>query len=200
VVSVKQTPLPEKWDHWVLMPWRHNWGRLYDDALLQSMKGAGFNGGVCDHIPRTDADLHEKHGFLWFLDHAAGKGDLHLLDEVNTPAHRNAPRRPRCLLDPVVRARLQDRLVQSVQVSRKFKTRIAYSLDDEISWSTHTNPCQWDNHPVVIRAFKQWLQNHYGTRAALLRQWEEDNEQFMNRMATPDDFQHVYNLNKHFFI
>ena len=192
VSGFRQTPPDERWDRWVLLPWRHQWGRAYDDSLVGAMRQAGFNGGVCDLIPRSDADLHEKHGLLWYLDHAAGKGDLHLSDEFNTAAYRAAPRRPRCLVDPAVHERLRDRLTQAVRSCLKYTTRAAYALDDEISWSIRSNPCQWDNHPLSIREFKAWLLKRYGTRAAILRQWGSENERFLHRMATPDDFQHLY--------
>ncbi len=174
------------------MPWRHGWARPYNGELAGAMKRAGFNGGVCDFIPQADADLHDAHGLLWYLDHAAGKGVLHLSDEWNTPAYRGALRRPRCLLEPDVRDALRRRLTRSVTRCTKHPTRVAYALDDEVSWSTLTNPCRWDNHPLSIRGFKAWLLARYGTRGAILRQWGKQNEGFLHRMATPDDFQHLY--------
>ncbi|MBN1345682.1 MAG: beta-galactosidase trimerization domain-containing protein [Phycisphaerae bacterium] len=174
------------------MPWRSRWHRPYNDALASAMRQAGFNGGVCDHLPRDDAEVHEKHGLLWYLDHAAGRGDLHLGEKWNEQAYRSSLYRPRCLLDPDVRDRLTGRVSRSVQDCLKYKTRAAYSLDDEISWSTYTNPCRWDNDPRTIQGFRAWLLAKYGSRGGILRQWGHDNERFLSRLATPDDFQHLY--------
>ncbi len=183
-----------RWDRWILMPWRYRWGRPYDDELAAALKQAGFNGGVCDFTPRSDADLHEKYGLLWYLDHAAGKGDLHLSERYNTPAYRAAYNRPRCLLDPDLRGRLHNRLEQSIRQCLKYDKRVAYALDDEISWSTMVNPCRWDNHPLTIRGFRTWLLQRYDSRGAILRQWGKDTDRFLHRLATPDEFQHFYRL------
>jgi len=181
-----------RWDRWVLMPWRHRWSRPYGEELAAAMKQAGFNGGVCDFLPRADAQAHQKHGMLWYLDHAAGKGDLHLSKRWRGTEYRAAYRRPKCLLDAGLRQRLKDRLTHSVKACLAYPSRIAYALDDEISWSTLANPCRWDNHPLTIRDFKAWLVRQYGNRGAILRQWDKENERFLHRMATPDDFQHLY--------
>lgn len=184
--------LNKRWNEWVLMPWRHRWPRPYGDELAGKMAQAGFNGGACDFVPRNDATLHDKYGFLWYLDHAAGKGVLHLPDKWNTGAYLAARRRPRCLLDPDFLDQLRGRLARSVRLSMKYPTRIAYALDDEISWSTLTNPCRWDNHPLSVYGFRAWLSRRYGNRGAILRQWGRGTDGFLHRMATPDDFQHLY--------
>ena len=53
----------ERWDRWVLMPWRYDWGREYDRSLALELKGAGFNGAFCDYGPET-AVIHEQAGLL----------------------------------------------------------------------------------------------------------------------------------------
>lgn len=184
--------LAKRWDRWILLPVRYRWTQPYTDDFVAKLKGAGFNGGVCDFIPRNDADLHEKHGLLWYLNRAAGTGDLRLADTWNAPAVRGALRRPKCLLESEVLDRLQGRLGRSVRLCMKYSTRIAYALDDEISWSTSTDPCRWDNHPLSMRGFREWLVNRYGSRGAILRQWGGNGDAFLRRMATPDDFQDLY--------
>lgn len=194
----RTTPTPtdmaalEQWDHWILMPWRYRWAKPYDASLVGKMVAAGFNAGVCDMLPRAEADLHDEHGLLWYLDHAAGRGVLHLSEKWSSRAARTAPRRPHCLVDPDVRRRLVSRLTQSVKACLDHPTRVAYALDDEISWSTFTNPCRWDNHPLSIADFRAWLLKRYGTQGGIMRQWGRDNEAFIGRMATPDDFQNLY--------
>jgi hypothetical protein len=183
----------ERWDRWVLMPWRYDWGREYDRPLALELKDAGFNGAMCDYGPKSAA-IHEGAGLLWYLDHAAGKGDLHLRPQKATREALASPVRPVCLADSSVRARLFGRLSSSVDASREFSGRIAYALDDEVSWSCYTNPCRWDNDPRSLAQFHTWLLARYGARAAVLEGWGAGAERFWDRMATPDDFQELYGL------
>lgn len=182
----------ERWDRWILMPWRYRWGQAYDNTLVRTMVEAGFNGAVCDALPRADAELHDEHGLLWYLDHAAGRGVLHLSEKWSDRVARSALRRPHCLVDPSVRERLTSRLAASVKACLGHPTRVAYALDDEISWTTFTNPCRWDNHPLSLAGFRAWLLKRYGSQGGILRQWGRENEALIGRMATPDDFQHLY--------
>ena len=181
----------DRWDRWLLMPWRYDWGRQYDHTLALELKGAGFNGAFCDYGPETAA-IHEGAGLLWYLDHAAGKGDLHLRLEQADREALALPFRPVCLADSSVRARLFDRLSESVGAAREFPGRIAYALDDEVSWSSSTSPCRWDNDPRSLAEFHTWLLERYGTREAITARWGEDGERFWSRMATPDEFQNLY--------
>lgn len=180
-----------RWDRWVLMPWRYDWGRLYDLPLALELKGAGHNGAFCDYRPE-EAAIHQEAGLLWYLDHAAGKGDLHLRPEQATREALASRDRPVCLADSSVRARLSDRLEASVGASREFTGRVAYALDDEISWSSSTSPCRWDNDPRTLSDFRAWLLRRYGSREAVMDGWGAGGERFLERMATPDDFQHLY--------
>jgi len=196
----KPEPGPgDRWDRWVFMPWKHRWGGPYDEDLAAAMKKAGFNGGVCENAGLIDscAPLHEKHGFLWYLGHTAGKGDL-FLRENDLPADekkelRRKGTRPRCLLDPDVIARMKKENIEpAVSSARGFETCAAYALDDEISWGFFTTPVRWDNSKRSIAGFNEWLDARYGSKEALLAQWGTKNEKFMGRMATPDDFQQLY--------
>ncbi len=182
---------PDRWDRWVLMPWRYDWGRDYDRALAGELKEAGFNGAVCDYRPET-AGIHEGAGLLWYLDHAAGKGDLYLRSQHATREALSSPDRPVCLADSSVRARLFGNLTTALGAAREFPGRIGYALDDEVSWSSFTNPCRWDNAPASLEDFHRWLLERYGTREAVMDQWGSRGERFWDRMATPDDFQNLY--------
>ena len=180
-----------RWDRWVLMPWRYRWGEEYDLELARRLKEAGHNGAVCDHSPQG-AEIYEEAGLLWYLDHAAGKGDLYLFQENTTREARLSPHRPVCLADPQVQARLRERLDKSLSAAKEFRTRIAYALDDEVSWSSFTSPCKWDNSPQTMADFHRWLIERYGHREAVMEQWGPGGVRFWDRMATPDDFQDLY--------
>ncbi len=194
-----------RWNHWILMPWRYRWGAKYDSALAEKMKAAGHNGGFCDHVPRGDADLHEKFGFLWYLDHSAGKGDLYL--KQVTKQQRQGGNRPVCLLAPATQARLKKNLTARVGKARKYRTRVAYALDDEISWTTFTSPAKWDNHPLSRADYARWLAERYGSEKALREQWgttgsvnwgawqpgNQPPPNYIKRMTTPDDVRSQWN-------
>ncbi len=179
------------WDHWIYMPWRYRWGREYDVQLAKQLRGAGFNGAMCDYGPQA-AEIHQEAGFLWYLDHAAGKGDLYLRKENATREVLKSSYRPVCLADSLVRARLLGKLDKSLGAVREYNTRIAYALDDEVSWSSFTNPCKWDNSPQSMAGFHRWLIERYGSRQAAMEQWGPGAEKFWGRMATPDDFPDLY--------
>jgi hypothetical protein len=194
-----------RWDHWVLMPWRFQWGRNYDDALAAELAQDGFNGGFCDHAPRADADLHEKYGFLWYLDHAAGKGFFELA--AGGKENRAKPNRPVCLLDPAEQASRKERVRKALTRAETYRTRAAYALDDEVSWSSFTSPAKWDNCERSLADYTRWLQERYQTEAALRQQWTSGAPDgitalanwgrwpqsggttgFVKRMANPDDY------------
>jgi len=181
----------DRWDRWVLMPWRYDWGREYDRSLALELKGVGYNGAFCDYGPETAA-INEQAGLLWYLDHAAGKGDLFLRPQQATREALASSVRPVCLADSSVRARLFDRLSTTVSAARDFPGRIGYALDDEVSWSSFTNPCRWDNDPRSLTEFHNWLVERYGTREAVMEQWGSGGERFWDRLATPDAFQDLY--------
>jgi len=181
----------DRWDRWVLMPWRYDWGRDYDTDLALKLKKAGFNGAMCDYLP-DEAEIHEQAGFLWYLDHAAGKGDLYLRRQDASREALRSLDRPVCLADSVVRARLMDRIDRSAGAASEYEHRIAYALDDEVSWSSFTNPCLWDNSPPSLAGFRDWLIQRYGSKEAVMVQWGPGAERFWDRLASPDDFQKLY--------
>ncbi len=161
-----------RWNVWVYMPWRYSWGKPYDKALAEEIKSFGFNGGFCDHMPDEDAKIQEELGLLWYLDHAAGKGTLHL--NGSGDRLRAMPNRASCLVDPKVVERLKLKLGASVPRAKKYKTRIAYALDDEISWSLFTSPCKYDNSPLSLNDFGRWLSERYANEEALKKEWRDE--------------------------
>jgi hypothetical protein len=180
-----------RWDRWVLMPWRTQWGQDYTLELAERLKKSGHNGGMFDRSSQY-AEIHDVAGLLWYLDHAAGKGDLYLRKQHASLEARRSPNRPVCLADPQVRDRLHRKLQEAVGAAKEYRTRIAYALDDEVSWSSFTKPCKWDNSPQSIADFQRWLVERYGQREAVMEQWGPEGVEFWDRMATPDDFQDIY--------
>ncbi|MCM8540374.1 MAG: beta-galactosidase trimerization domain-containing protein, partial [Lentisphaeraceae bacterium] len=195
--------LDDYWANWIMMPWRTQWGRKFDDKLAKEMAEWGYNGAFQDHMPNesTSSSL-EKYNLRWYLDHTAGKGQLYLKPDVFKKA-KKSDRRPISLHDPKIIESLKKKIHKAVSASKKYKSRIAYALDDEISWSSFTSPVKWDNTPETLNKFSLWLKERYISEDALQKQWGKHSAKFLNkdlfgkpgfvkRMATPDDFQDLY--------
>ncbi|MFH1023458.1 MAG: beta-galactosidase trimerization domain-containing protein [Planctomycetota bacterium] len=212
VSQKKEMLLPEgRWDHWIFMPWRYDWGKKYDEAVAEELAKAGFNGGYCDFRPGDDAKLHEKYGFLWYMDHTAGKRYFKTAKKLDR-SERMSPNRPVCLLDPEVQARKKKEVRDAVTQSLAYKNRAAYAFDDEIGWSFFTSPTKWDNNPLSLADFSRWLKERYGSEEDLKRQWtsgapegvsdlvswgkwpagEPYPSDYVKRMANPDDYLELF--------
>jgi len=202
--------LSSGWDHWILMPWRYRWGRGYDLELALLLREAGYNGGVCDVDPDAGgvAAIHSRAGLRWYLDHAAGKGDLFLRKKHTGKKARLRYERPNSLADPATVRRLRGGLREALTHARSHGMRAAYALDDEPSWTSYTNPAKWDNGSFSLAGYTRWLEERYGRREALKAEWDDSAKElvewahwkagespsvgFIRRMANPDDFQTLY--------
>jgi len=205
VKQTKEILQSGRWDHWIYMPWRYRWGRKYTDELAAKMKEAGHNGAYCDHGPRYDAAIHERHGFLWYLDHMTGKGELKLR-RANKKKDRARLTRPVCLIAPETVEKLKAKIRRAAEACRKYKTRAAYALGDEISWTRYTSPRKWDNSPLSRADFARWLKERYKSEKALKEEWGEfplvkwgtwkeggdPPADYITRMANVDDLRHYW--------
>jgi len=180
-----------RWNKWLVMPWRYKWPKLTLE-LAREMREAGINGGEIQAADTRSAEIFERAGIQFYIGHSAGKGDLYLRKKHRHRDHRRKRNRPVCLLAESTRKRLWQRVGGTVSSIRTFENRVAYALDDEISWSSFTSPSKWDNSAESIAGFKRWLVERYGSEANVARQWGEDHDKFTQRLATPDDFQHLY--------
>ncbi len=197
--------LSGRWDHWILMPWRFRWGKEYTFELAKKMKEAGHNGAFCDHGP-GGADIHEKLNMLWYMDHTAGKGDLYLHGRNKGKGKRKELNRPRPMLSGEVQSRMRNNVKNRVARAKKYKTRVAYALDDEISWTSFTSPALWDNSPSSRKDYARWLKERYKNEKALKEQWgnhkliawgtwkdgENPSKDYVKRMANINDLKHYW--------
>ena len=196
--------LQEFWPEWIMMPWRTQWGAKFDDSLAAKMAEWGYTGAFQDHLPNKSVSTSlDKHKLRWYLDHTAGKGQLYIKPEVFKTA-KKSDRRPVNLHDPKTLESIKKKINKAVTESKNYKTRLAYALDDEISWSSFTSPVKWDNNPETLAEFSKWLKERYNDEGSLNNAWGANSQKFLkkgklgssefvSRMATPDDFQALYN-------
>lgn len=168
----RRVPPPPKpagrWDTWLYMPWRYRWTIGTGEAGGRFAARHGINGGVADH-GRGPLDWFARWDLRFYGDHTAGKGDL-FLRGVATGEKARDPRAVRASaagprpLDAALRARLAARLDANVAALRASPLRVAYALDDEISWGSLTRPIPWRVHGDEA-AYGRWLRAYYGAGA-----------------------------------
>ncbi len=162
--------------------WRNEGPALSKDmvAVLQRI---GVTGVVVDQD--EDPGPIVKMGFPFYLDHAAGKGILHLRAKDFDPVRKNYERkrtwevleRPYPLLLPATRQKMLDLLNTRVKRAAKYGP-LMISLDDEISVTRLANPLDFCFHESSLAGFRTWLRARYGTVQRLSRIWGRDIESF----------------------
>jgi len=157
------------WPTWVYMPWSYQWGIGYTDASGRWSLKHGYNGAFIDH-GQTKVKGEDKLAWIdkfklyFYVDHTAGKGDLHLwdggkvqphLDELHSPGVRTRPVNAR------MTAKLKKLMQERINNVKSSPYRAAYALDDELSWGHFVHPTMWcvtSNRG----AYKRWLAEIYG--------------------------------------
>lgn len=172
----------QKWKRFTVLVWQYktpaltqNTKRLYDSLNLH---GLHLDNGFSDEQLQFARD----NNWSYYVDHAAGKGDLYLKREewdafLKTYRQDRAfPQRPRSIWDTAVRDRLANRLRDNISRAKNGPV-LAYAFDDEISLTSFTSPADIDWSPEGLRRFRAWLQNEYGTIEKLNTGW---NSKFQN--------------------
>ena len=165
-----------RWKRFVLLVWQYKTPppgpeakRLYDSLNL---RGIHLDNGFSETLLRFAKD----NNYVYYVDHAAGKGDLYLKREEweaflkNYRQDRSRPVRPRSLWDAAVRARLKQRLRENI-TRAKTGPALAYAFDDEISVTSFTSPADFDWSPEGLAHFRKWLQAEYGALEKLNAEW-----------------------------
>jgi hypothetical protein len=158
------------------MLWRHQ-GPALSPAYAEALGRAGIS-AVCvdqNENPRRAREL----GLRFYLDHAAGKGTLHLREDAFRDAFERYQKsrstldlaRPEPLSSKDVRARLRE-LVETRVARAAPLDPIAISLDDEISTTRLANPLDFCFAPESLQQFRTWLQRRYGTLENLSEHWQ----------------------------
>lgn len=187
---------PRGWDTWIYMPWRHRWSVGTGDPGGKFCRRNGINGGVIDH-GRGPIEWLEAFDLRFYVDHAAGKGTLFLRGSNRADrwvAARADPRAVRPVpLDGKTLERARALLARNLEHVSKSPQRLAYALDDEVSWGTFLRPMCWRVHGDDA-AYAVWLKGRkprfvtpdfvFGQLGGTLK--ELDFSPFLDRMAYND--------------
>ena len=167
------------WPAWTYMPWTHQWNIGYSDESGRWSLAHGYNGAFIDRdgigaegSKTGRLDWIEKFKLRFYVDHAAGKGLLHLWDGDKVKPHlgelhgtgvRTVP------LNAATRSSLEGLLRKSIGAVKASPQRAAYALDDEASWGHFVHPTMWQvtDDPA---AYPRWLAEVYGADAAPKRE------------------------------
>jgi hypothetical protein len=162
------------------MPWTYQWTIGYNDASGQWCQAHGYNGAFIDRdaIEANGSttgrlDWINQFRLRFYVDHAAGKGLLHLWDgnkvkphlpELHSTGIRPVP------LNAATRSALENTLRRSIAAVKASPWRGAYALDDEISWGHFVHPAMWQitDDPD---AYPRWLGEVYGPAAPKRDRW-----------------------------
>ncbi len=158
-----------RWDTWIYMPWRFRWTIGTGEAGGRFCRDYGFNGGFTDHGDGPFEWL-ERWNLRFYNDHTAGKGYLYLRGanrKANFKAFQTDPRAIRTgadgpqPLDEALYRKLRAMIAKRVAACRRSPLRVAYALDDEISWGAFVTPIPWRLNEDD-RAYADWLERYYG--------------------------------------
>jgi len=204
---VRQDPkmMIGRWDTWIYMPWRYKWSIGTGDEGGKFCRDYGFNGGFTDH-GSGPLEWLEKWNLRFYNDHTAGKGYLYLhrtnwkRAQTNAQTVRFGARGPRPL-DARMLQTLKDMVTKRVNGLKGSPMRVAYALDDEVSWGSFVKPIPWRIH-TDDADYDKWLADYYGdierkgqyvtpefTRAQLGRPLKDiDLSPFLDRMTYNDSY------------
>jgi hypothetical protein len=168
---VAQNPqvLLGRWDTWLYMPWRYQWTIGTGDEGGQFCRDTGINGGFTDH-GTGPFEWFDKWHLRFYNDHTAGKGFLFLRGANQKSAFQRYQRDPRAVrssadgpqpLDDAQLGKLRALVTQRVNVLKRSPERVAYALDDEVSWGAFVIPLPWRVN-ADDEAYQDWLARVYG--------------------------------------
>ncbi|MGB9689784.1 beta-galactosidase trimerization domain-containing protein [Thermogutta sp.] len=168
-VKHDRTILTSRWDTWLYMPWRYQWTIGTGDEGGLFCREFGINGGFTDHGDGPFEWL-EKWNLRFYNDHTAGKGYLYLRDANQRSRFQAFQRDARAIrqdreglkpLDDALFTKLSTLVRERVARLRQSPMRVAYALDDEISWGIFVVPLPWRVH-ADDEAYQRWLDYYYG--------------------------------------
>jgi len=172
VWAVKPQAAPKVWDRYWILLWQYKTAARKDIGLYRKLGVGGW------HIDRGEGRADDvrwavEQSLPYYVDHAAGKGILHLTPSSGRdalPADGQLGPRPASLLRADTIAQLTARLDANLPEVRS-PALLAVALDDETSLGTFNSPFEVDTSPVSLAGFRLWLRARYGSLQALNAQW-----------------------------
>lgn len=171
-VRMEPAVILKAYPSWVYMPWYYKWSIGYDDAAGEFCKATGINGGFSDHGDASHLDWFNKFNLRFYVDHSAGKGDLHQWDQfpkdkINQIHGTGVRCRP---VNAAMKAKLEGLLQKRISAVKSSPMRAAYALDDEISWGHFVHPTMWQVTDDAA-AYPAWLKEIYGSQVPPHNGW-----------------------------
>ena len=168
---VKQDPrvMIGRWDTWIYMPWRYKWSIGTGDEGGRFCREYGINGGFTDH-GHGPFEWLEKWNLRFYNDHTAAKGYLYLRGANRFSNFKKYQRDARAIrsgtdgpkpVNETLFEKLKGIVTRNVERVKKSPVRVAYALDDEISWGAFVVPLPWRINGDDA-AYEKWLRNYYG--------------------------------------
>lgn len=170
--------LLKAWPGFVYMPWTFQWTIGYTDASGKWSVEHGYNGAFIDREPNGNKLAWINQFKLpFYVDHTAGKGDLHLWDGIDkkhlSDLHGTGVRvKP---VNAAMEARLKGLIKQHIEANKSSPYRAAYALDDELSWGHFVHPTMWKVTDDKD-AYANWLKEIYGENAPRRDKWISYND------------------------
>lgn len=174
------------WPGWTYIPWYHQWRIGFGEEGGRFSVDHGYNGALVDGaspgdipgFPKADRlpeelrkgmrlDWIARHRLRFYMDHAAGKGELHLWDgnqirDLERKLISGTGFRPKPL-NAEMKANLERLIRLNVGAVKASPFRSAYALDDEPSWGHFVLPCMWQATDEKD-AYRRWLAEIYGPK------------------------------------
>lgn len=174
-LAISSASLWAQADRFEAFLWRHG-GPPLSAAFAAAVRRAGLTGICVDQ--NEDPQQATRLGLRFYLDHAAGKGVLHLrkadfdrcFHAYESSRSAEDLQRPMPLMSGRVRRSLLELVETRVGRAAEHGPHMI-SLDDEISITRNVNPLDFCFAPSTLQAFRTWLQARYGTIEALNRAW-----------------------------
>lgn len=172
VAGLRAQTAPARWDRFLILVWQYNTDARRDWPLYER---AGFGGFHIDYGAGQEdvVEFARRQNFPYYVDHAAGKGILHLTERTGVEQLRNDGKlaaRPQSLAEPTTWNRLTRELTANLTTTRDGPI-LAAAFDDEISLGVFTSPLEVDASPASVAMYRQWLAQQYQTIDRLNGAW-----------------------------
>ncbi len=182
-------PKPE-WDRFTVFVWQYKTSIQRDRVLYDAAGFRGFDidrGAGKEAIARYAAD----NGLLYYVDHVADKGYLHLTERTGRNEilrKRDVLERPWSLADPRTHDVLREHISKNIAAIKNGPV-VAYALDDEPSVGVFNSPCEVDGSAASVAGYRTWLREKYTTIEKLNAVWGTQLKDF--DQARPVSFEEV---------